>query len=61
MQLPKAEWDELRAQAAGLVDAVRAQWQVDLTGRAVDDVFLFREAGPYEFSRATWEINLGCD
>lgn len=68
VQLPTAEWDELRALAAGsgavpgwLVDAVRAQWHVDLTGRAVDDLFLVREAGPYEFSRATWEINLGCD
>jgi MoaA/NifB/PqqE/SkfB family radical SAM enzyme len=34
---------------------------VDLTGQSFDDVLLVREAGPYEFSRATWEINLGCD
>ncbi|MGW0628503.1 radical SAM protein [Streptomyces sp. NPDC002758] len=68
VQLPRAKFDELRALATGsstvpgwLADAVRAQWNVDLTGRSVDEVLLFREAGPYEFSRATWEINLGCD
>ncbi|MFJ9729456.1 radical SAM protein [Streptomyces sp. NPDC101209] len=27
----------------------------------MDDVMLWREPGPYEFSRATWELNLGCD
>lgn len=68
VQLPHARFDELvtLASASGtvpqwLVDAVRAQWQTDLAGRRVDDVFLVREAGPFAFSRATWEINLGCD
>jgi MoaA/NifB/PqqE/SkfB family radical SAM enzyme len=44
-----------------LADAVQAQWTLDLTGRPVEEVLLLREAGPYEFSRATWELNLGCD
>ncbi|KAB1141126.1 radical SAM protein [Streptomyces luteolifulvus] len=68
IQLPHAKFDELPTLAAApstvpqwLVDAARTQWQMDLTGRSIDDVLLIREAGPYEFSRATWEINLGCD
>ncbi|WP_307841061.1 radical SAM protein [Streptomyces sp. GESEQ-4] len=68
MQLPHAKFDELLALASvpsavprWLVDAVRAQWQMDLAGRRVGEVVLMREAGLLEFSRATWEINLGCD
>ncbi|MCT9010322.1 radical SAM protein [Streptomyces rhizosphaerihabitans] len=68
VQLPHAKFEELRTLSAApstvpqwLVDAVRAQWQEDLSGRTLDEVLLVREAGPYEFSRATWEINLGCD
>ncbi|WP_330306229.1 MULTISPECIES: radical SAM protein [unclassified Streptomyces] len=68
VQLPLARFEELRALASAsstvpqwLIGPVRAQWNVDLTGRSVGDAILVREAGPYEFSRATWEINLGCD
>ncbi|MGY5034339.1 radical SAM protein [Streptomyces sp. 900116325] len=68
VQVPRAKYDELLTLATGsnavpgwLADAVRDQWHVDLNGRSVDEVFLFREPGQYEFSRATWEINLGCD
>jgi MoaA/NifB/PqqE/SkfB family radical SAM enzyme len=68
VQLPHAKFDELLALASvpsavprWLVDAVRAQWQMDLAGRRVGEVVLMREAGLFEFSRATWEINLGCD
>ncbi|GGT05065.1 hypothetical protein GCM10010206_79220 [Streptomyces cinerochromogenes] len=68
VQLPRARFEELRVLAAGpevmpswLTDPVREQWSVDLADRRVGDVLLMREAGPYEFSRATWEINLGCD
>lgn len=34
---------------------------MDLAGQVVGEVLLVRGAGPYEFSRATWELNLGCD
>lgn len=68
VQLPRARFEELRALAAGpgmmppwLTGPVQAQWNLDLAGRRVGDVLLLRQAGPYEFSRATWEINLGCD
>ncbi|MFJ9752613.1 radical SAM protein [Streptomyces chartreusis] len=46
---------------AWLADAVRAQWQIDVASRSVSEILLVRDPGPYEFSRATWEINLGCD
>ncbi|MFI9047283.1 radical SAM protein [Streptomyces sp. NPDC053427] len=32
-----------------------------MTGRPAAGTVLLRAPGPYEFSRATWEINLGCD
>ncbi|MFJ7969653.1 radical SAM protein [Streptomyces sp. NPDC096324] len=64
VQLPHAKFAELYALSSvpgWLVAAAAAQWQMDLSGRALDDVLLLREPGPYAFSRATWEINLGCD
>ncbi|MFF7452376.1 MULTISPECIES: radical SAM protein [unclassified Streptomyces] len=66
LQLPAARFEELRATGAGIVpqwfaDAVRTQWDLNLGGLRVADVVLLREAGPFAFSRATWELNLGCD
>ncbi|WP_432198885.1 radical SAM protein [Streptomyces sp. bgisy027] len=68
VQLPHTKFDELRTLAAvpntvpkWLVDAVLAQWHLDLAGQSAGEVILFRDAGPYAVSRATWEINLGCD
>ncbi|MFE7125414.1 radical SAM protein [Streptomyces sp. NPDC057617] len=46
---------------AWLVDVARRVWGVDASGRPADAAVLVREPGPYELSRATWEINLGCD
>ncbi|MFE0374184.1 radical SAM protein [Streptomyces inhibens] len=46
---------------AWLASAVRRAWNVSLAGRPVAEAVLMRAPGPYEFSRATWEINLGCD
>jgi MoaA/NifB/PqqE/SkfB family radical SAM enzyme len=46
---------------AWLGDVARRVWGVDTSGRAADAAVLVRESGPYGFSRATWEINLGCD
>ncbi|MCF3136762.1 radical SAM protein [Streptomyces olivochromogenes] len=66
LQLPKSRFEELRTSAPDtvpqwLTDAVHAQWLLDLTGQRVGDVLLLRNAGPYAFSRAMWELNLGCD
>ncbi|MFE2536277.1 radical SAM protein [Streptomyces sp. NPDC059371] len=64
VQLPHARFEELRTRSTvpgWLADAVAAQWQMDVCGQALADVVLMREPGPYGFSRATWEINLGCD
>lgn len=45
-----------------LADAVRTPRGLHPAGRHVGDVLLvLREAKPDQFSRATWELNLGCD
>nr|WP_262505503.1 radical SAM protein [Streptomyces sp. TRM68367] len=44
-----------------LVDAVSRAWDIDLAGRTAAGTVLIRAGGPYEFSRSTWELNLGCD
>ncbi|MCX2967361.1 MULTISPECIES: radical SAM protein [Streptomyces] len=46
---------------AWLGDVARRAWGVDTSDRPANAAVLVREPGPYEFSRATWEINLGCD
>lgn len=50
-----------RAVPDWLVDVAYRAWDVDTSGRPADAAVLVRAPGPYEFSRATWEINLGCD
>ena len=44
-----------------LADAALRAWNIDLDGRTAAGTVLIRQQGPYAFSRATWEINLGCD
>ncbi|MEU9190299.1 hypothetical protein AB0D14_38415 [Streptomyces sp. NPDC048484] len=68
VQLSAARFAELQAAAADdqqvpvwLRNAARQQWSINLSGTSAAAAVLLREAGPYEFSRATYEINLGCD
>jgi len=44
------------------VDAARTQWGVDLVERRVDEALVVRRksTAPVTYSRATYEINLGC-
>ncbi|MEU7200235.1 radical SAM protein [Streptomyces sp. NPDC045470] len=44
-----------------LADVALRAWGVDTADRTADTAVLIRARGPFEFSRATWEINLGCD
>lgn len=45
-----------------LIDAARQAWALDLdAGRPLHETTLVREPSTYGFSRASWEINLGCD
>ncbi|MEU4214056.1 radical SAM protein [Actinoplanes sp. NPDC026623] len=70
MQLPEAFYAEL-AEAADegrpvppwFVDAARQAWQIDLTGQPAGSVVSVRSrsVGPVTYSRASWEINKGCN
>ncbi|MFC5003301.1 radical SAM protein [Dactylosporangium cerinum] len=70
MQLPKAHYEQLAAAAtlghpvpSWFVDAVRQAWQLDLAGRSTGSVVTVRRpsTAPVTYSRATWEINKGCN
>ncbi|MCY0938527.1 radical SAM protein [Streptomyces sp. H34-S4] len=68
LKIPYAKYTQLlRAAADGeeapawLVAAVKSAWGSDLTGRPVAGTVLVRAPGRFRHSRATWEINLGCD
>ncbi|MGW2725111.1 radical SAM protein [Streptomyces sp. NPDC001492] len=68
VKIPAGKFEQLHAAVADgdavpgwLVDAARRAWGLDLAGQPAAAVVLVRAPGPYEISRATWEINLGCD
>lgn len=44
-----------------LADAADTQWGLALHGHAANGSILVRSPGPYHISRATYEVNLGCD
>ncbi|MFI7679519.1 radical SAM protein [Actinophytocola sp. NPDC049390] len=45
-----------------LVDAVGRRWpDLQLAGRRVDEVVLVRQASPFGYGRASYELNLGCN
>lgn len=44
-----------------LAEVAQRAWGIDTSNRTARTAVLVRDPGPYEFSRATWEINLGCD
>lgn len=66
--LPEAQYEELRGlnpagSAPGwLSGAVSDQWaDLDVTGRATGEFLLVRQPSAWGYSRASWEINLGCN
>ncbi|MFJ5037915.1 radical SAM protein [Streptomyces parvulus] len=68
VKVGSARYAEVRAAVAEglttpawLADAAAAQWGITLHDRPAADDVLVRDPGPYKFSRATWEINKGCD
>jgi hypothetical protein len=70
MQLPSAYYAELAdlADSDGVVpdwfgDAARQAWSIELAGRPVKDVLVVRAPSvlPVAYSRASWEINKGCN
>ncbi|MFF7990307.1 radical SAM protein [Kitasatospora xanthocidica] len=68
IKIPEVKFRELeRGSAAGeacpvwLVDAASRRWGITLPGGRIDESVLFRQPPLYGHSRASWEINLGCD
>ncbi|MFJ9752301.1 radical SAM protein [Streptomyces chartreusis] len=68
LKIPESKFAQLKAAVssgdtvpAWLADVVTKAWSIDLAGRPAAGTVLIRAAGPYSISRATWEINLGCD
>ncbi|QCX77214.1 Antilisterial bacteriocin subtilosin biosynthesis protein AlbA [Streptomyces sp. YIM 121038] len=68
VQLPAARYEELAAVAAadGLVpgwaaDAAHRAWGLDLAGRPLNGAVLVRPRTRLNYSRATWEVNKGCN
>jgi MoaA/NifB/PqqE/SkfB family radical SAM enzyme len=70
MQLPTNRYDELTEAAANgetiprwFADAARQAWDIDLRGRPIASAVTVRPrpAGPVVYSRASWEINKGCN
>lgn len=70
MQLPAGYYAQLAdlADANGPVpdwfaDAARQAWDIELAGRPINDVVMVRAPSvlPVSYSRASWEINKGCN
>lgn len=68
IKIPRTRFAELQQAVGGgevipawLTGAGRTSWDIDLSGRLAAAVLLVRAPVPYGYSRATWEINLGCD
>ncbi|MFJ2007874.1 hypothetical protein [Streptomyces chartreusis] len=68
LKIPQGKFAQLKAAVsdgdtipAWLTDVVTKAWSIDLATRPAAGTVLIRAAGPYSISRATWEIDLGCD
>ncbi|MGH3976446.1 MAG: radical SAM protein, partial [Pseudonocardiaceae bacterium] len=44
-----------------MVDAARRAWNLEISGRLVNDAVIVRTQSPYGYSRASYELNLGCN
>ncbi|KAF5991736.1 radical SAM protein [Streptomyces sp. WAC00263] len=66
--LPAPRYEELRAldraepAPAWLADTVRDQWdELDVAGRPAGEYLLVRQPSAWGYSKASWEVNLGCN
>ncbi|MFI1443205.1 radical SAM protein [Streptomyces fructofermentans] len=65
--IPQPNYEALRGHdptlpaPAWLASAVRDQWDMDVTGWPTGTFLLVREPSTWGYSRASWEINLGCN
>jgi MoaA/NifB/PqqE/SkfB family radical SAM enzyme len=67
-RIPADCYEEVRQAAAGAqplpqwaAETAASVWGLDLEGRSTQDTVLVREKRRFEFCRASWEINLGCN
>ncbi|MEU6057015.1 radical SAM protein [Streptomyces sp. NPDC047097] len=68
MQIPHAMYRELSSAVdygqpipGWLADAARQAWAIELAGQPAADNLLVRPLTPLNYSRATWEVNKGCN
>lgn len=68
LKIPLRNYVELARLAASgdqcpdwLVAAARRAWDVDLTGRSLNDAVLVRTRSEHGYGRASYELNLGCN
>lgn len=68
MQIPQRMYRELADAVSGglpvppwLVDAARRAWRLELSGQPSRKAVLVRPVTRLNYSRATWEINKGCN
>ncbi len=68
VNIGRARYEQLAAAVEGgqvpgwLPEAAAGAWPgLDLTGRPVADWLLVRPVSPYEYARASYELNLGCN
>ncbi|MFF3497320.1 radical SAM protein [Streptomyces sp. NPDC002795] len=66
--LPEGNYEQLRLLDPSkpvpgwLAEAVRGQWtDLDVSDHPAGDVLLVREPSPWGYSKASWEVNLGCN
>jgi len=46
---------------AWLADAARRAWELGISGRLLSELVIVREQTRYEYGRASYELNLGCN
>ncbi|MFE9024379.1 radical SAM protein [Streptomyces sp. NPDC007808] len=68
LTVPPPKYEELTHSVAEhdrlpdwLIRGANRAWDLVLPAEAAHKTIVVRVAGPYEITRATWEINLGCD
>lgn len=68
LAIPDTRWDELRRAADAdervpgwLTEAARPLWGLDLADRSMAGTMLLRSDSAYGYSRASYELNLGCN
>jgi hypothetical protein len=67
VKLPRSRYEELASATAAIpcpwwtVDAARQAFGLDLAGRPLAEAVLVRDVSPLGYSRASYELNLGCN